>query len=173
MGINKFWIRKQLIILFLLSGVSMLGQDLRDGNLKTYVSNKGRCEIRYDDGKWHEMKKESQWDAEFGDSINLLSAYLLEFDGAVGETRLKSMTKNQFRGLKVLEFRTYKKTINNLVVDCLEFELNHDGCICKYQGFVFNGKGGSVELLFVGELGDMEKGEGSIDEFSGGLSLIN
>ena len=166
--------RKQIIVLLLLSGVVMLGQGVRDGNLKTYVSKKGRCEIRYDNGKWHEIVSESKWDAEFGDPINLLSAYFIEFDNVVSEKHLKSMTNGQFRKFgKIRKFKSYKKQINQLIVDYLEFELNYKGKICRYQGLVYRGNGGSVELLFAGELEDMKKSQASIDEFSGGLSFVN
>ena len=165
--------KKQITLLFILSTLTLLGQNLSGDNLKTYVGKKGLYQIKYNGEKWHEEINRTKWDVEFGDSYNLLSAYFIEYDYFISEKHIKSTTKAQFAEYgKIKEFKTFKKQINNLPVDCFEFVLNYNNAICKYQGFIYNGKGGSIELLFSGQIESIEKNQDSIDEFSNGLSLI-
>lgn len=165
--------KKQILILFLLSTLTILGQSSLDGNSKVYVSKKGLYQIKYGE-KWHEEIKRTKWDAEFGDKYNLISAYFIEYDYFISEKHLQSATNAQFSEYgRIKKFKTYKKKVNNLEVNYLEFELNYEGNACKYQGFIYNGKGGSIELLFGGQTESIEKNQDSIEEFSNGISLMN
>lgn len=166
--------KKQIIFLFLLASFTILGQNASDTNSKIYIGKKGLYQIKYNTEKWHQEINKTKWDAEFGDRYNLISAYFIEYDYFISEKRLKSETNAQFAEYgKIKKFKTYKKQINNLTVNYLEFELNYNGNTCKYQGFIYNGKGGSIELLFGGQKECSEKSQESIDEFSNGLSLTN
>lgn len=166
--------KKQITLLFLLSTFALLGQNPTADNSKIYVGKKGLYQIKYNSDQWHEEVNKTAWDAEFGDSYNLLSAYFIEFDIFVSEKHIKSETTGQFKKYgKIRKFNTFKKQINNLTVDYFEFLLDYQGTTCKYQGFIYNGKGGSVELLFAGQLEAMEKNQDSVDGFVNGFSLLN
>ena len=73
---------------------------------------------------------------------------------------------------KIKKFKTYKKKVNNLDVNYVEFELNYGGNACKYQGFIYNGKSGSIELLFGGQTESIEKNQDTIEEFYNGISIM-
>lgn len=167
--------KKQLTLLFLLSAFALLGQNSTGDNSKIFVGKKGLYQIKYNSDKWHqEVNKKTAWDAEFGDSYNLLSAYFIEYDYFISEKHIKSDAINQFKEYgKIKKFRTFKKQIGNLTVDYFEFLLDYQGNTCKYEGFIYNGKGGSVELIFGGQLESMGRNQDSINEFSNGFSLLN
>lgn len=163
-----------ILLLFLLSTLSIFGQNISENNSKIYVGKKGLYQIKYNSNQWHEVINQTNWYVEFGDQYNLLSAYFIEYDYFISEKNIKSKTKAQFKSYgKIKNYKTFIKQINNLSVNYLEFELNYEGNTCKYQGFIYNGKGGSIELLFAGQIESIEKNQDSIEEFSNGLSLIN
>lgn len=165
--------KKLISFLVLIATVAMWGQNSLDNNSKIYVSKKGLYQIKYGE-KWHEEMNRTKWDVEFGDRYNLISAYFIEYDYFISEKHLKSQINAQFLEYgKTKKFKTYKKKINNLEVNYFEFELNYSGNTCKYQGFLYNGKGGSIELLFGGQAESMEKNQDSIEEFCNGISVTN
>jgi hypothetical protein len=165
---------KQIIFILLLSTLNVAGQNSSNDSLKTYFGKKGLYQIKYKTEKWHEEKNRTKWDIEFGDKYDLLSAFYIEYDYFISEKHLKSQTKLQFAEYgKIKKFKTYKKLINNLIVNYFEFELNYDTNICRYEGFCYNGNGGTVELMFSGQLESIEKNKNTIEEFSNGFSLVN
>ena len=103
----------------------------------------------------------------------MISAYFIEYDYFISEKHLQSTTNAQFSEYgKIKKFKTYKKKVNNLDVNYVEFELNYEGNVCKYQGFIYNGKGGSIELLFGGQTESIVKNLDIIEEFANGISII-
>lgn len=166
--------KKLLPLLLFLSTLSAVGQNSLAENSKIYSSKKGLYQLKYNPESWHEEENRSKWDAEFGDRYNLIRAYFIEYDHFLSEKHLKSEINAQFVPYgKIKKFKTFKKEINTISVNYFEFELIYDGSTCKYQGFVYNGKGGSIELLFGGQLESMEKNQESIMQFETGFSLKN
>lgn len=166
--------KKLIPILIFLSTISTFGQSSLAENWKIYAGKKGLYQIKYNNENWHEEKNRSKWDAEFGDRYNLISAYFIEYDYFLSEKHLKSEINAQFVEYgKIKKFKTFKKEINNILVNYFEFELIYDGNTCKYQGFVYNDKGGSIELIFGGQLESIEKNQESIMQFETGFSLTD
>ena len=164
--------KKSIAILIFLSTLSALGQNSQAKSEKSYVSKKGLYQIKYNSERWHEEKNRSKWDAEFGDQYNLISAYFIEYDYFFSAKNLKSAINAQFVEYgKIKKFNTFKKEINNIAVNYFEFELTYDGNTCKYQGFIYNGKVGSIELIFGGQEQSLEKNQESITEFESGFSF--
>ncbi|HEX8014883.1 MAG TPA: hypothetical protein VF465_06585, partial [Flavobacterium sp.] len=67
----------------------------------------------------------------------------------------------------------YKKTINNLEVNYFTCELNYNSYLYKYQGFIYNGKGGSIQIQYGAQAEAIEKNQSIIDELNNGISAIN
>lgn len=166
--------KKQLLFLFLVTTLTLSGQNtVATGTLQTYKGKKGLFRIQYRAQKWHQAEK-SGWDAEFYDQYNLLTAYYIEYDYFISDHQLKSSLKAEFKGYgKIKKFTSYRKQINGLTVSYFEFQLRYNGNLCTYRGFVHNGKGGSVELLFGGQAEGMIQNLESITEFENGFGPIN
>jgi len=163
---------KKLIFLFLLSGFLMMGQTKGSQKSETYTSRKDLYKIKYNPDRW--IKSESQnWDAEFKDKYNLLTAYFIEYDYYVSDKKLKSTLEDQFKEFgKIKKVKFYKKKINKIEVNYFECELDFDSFLYKYQGFFYNGKGGTVQIQFGGQAESIEQNQDLIDELNNGFSLI-
>jgi ABC-type Fe3+/spermidine/putrescine transport system ATPase subunit len=149
---------KKLILLFLLSGFFSIGQTKNNSKSKTYISRKQVYEIKYNPEHW--IKTEStNWDAEFHDKYNLVNAYFIE-------DKYKEI-------VKIKNLKNYKKKINTIEVNYFECELNYNDYLYKYQGFIYNGKGGSIQIQYGAQAEAITQNQNIIDELNNGISIIN
>lgn len=162
---------KKLYFLFLLAGMTAAAQDASQDNQIIYISKKGLYQIKYDAAQWQqETAVATLWDAEFHDPFHLITAYFIELDYFVPEDRLKSVIKEQFGEYgKIKNLKISKKKINDFEGHFFECELTYNNYRYKYQGFIFNGKGGSVELQFGVQAEGLAQFQSAIDAFCKGL----
>jgi hypothetical protein len=164
---------KKLILLFLLSGFFSIGQTKNNSKSKTYISRKQVYEIKYNPEHW--IKTEStNWDAEFHDKYNLVNAYFIEYDYFLSDKKLKSIIEEQYKEFgKIKNLKIYKKKINTIEVNYFECELNYNDYLYKYQGFIYNGKGGSIQIQYGAQAEAITQNQNIIDELNNGISIIN
>jgi hypothetical protein len=164
---------KKLIFLFLISSFVMLGQTKNDPKTETYTSRKELYQLKYNPNNWVKSPESKNWDAEFNDKYNLLTAYFIEYDYFISDSKLKSTLENQFKDFgKIKKVKFYKKKINNLEVNYFECELDYNSFLYKYQGFFYNGKGGTVQIQYGGQAESIEQNLDIINELNNGFSLI-
>lgn len=162
---------KKIIFFFLLSNVAIFGQTTSIST-DIYISRKGLYQIKYNSEKWHKNLEKTAWDIQFKDKYNLLTAYFMEFDSFIPENKLKTTIKGQFEGLgKIKDLKIYKKTINDLAGNYFEFEFIFKGYSYKYQGFIYNGKGGAIELQFGMQSEAVQQFQHLVDELCNNLTL--
>lgn len=151
----------------------MNGQTKNVQKLEIYTSRKELYQIKYNSNHWIRNLDAQVWDAEFHDKYNLLTAYFTEYDHFVSDSKLKSTLEDQFIEFgKIKKIKFYKKKINNIEVNYFECELDYNSFLYKYQGFFYNGKGGTVQIQYGGQAESIEKNQNIIDELNNGFSLI-
>jgi hypothetical protein len=166
---------KKYILIFLFFNIVAIAQNSinSDPNIITYFSRKGVYEIKYNKEHWQKNENNSKWDAEFHDNYNLLNAYFIEFDYFVTDKNLKSTIKEQYQKLgKIKNLKVYKKNINEMSVNYFECELEYNNYIYIFQGFLYNGKGGTMEIQFGAQKEVLKQNQGIIDEFCNGIKEI-
>lgn len=162
---------KKIIILLLLS-YSAIGQ-IQNANTLDYTSRKGVYKIKYAPENWQKSIVNSKWDAEFHDSYNLINAYFIEYDYFISDKSLKSNIKEQFKGYdKIRNLKIYKKKINELEVNYFECELEYNSSIYNFQGFIYNGKGGAIELQFGFQEECGQQCQKLVNEFCSGIEIL-
>ncbi|KAF2341486.1 hypothetical protein [Flavobacterium tistrianum] len=164
---------KKLTFLFLLSGFVMTSQTKNDEKTETFTSRKEIYQIKYNPNHWIKKFESQNWDAEFHDKYNLVTAYFIEYDYFVSNQKIKNTLEDQFKEFgKIKKVKFYKKRINNIEVNYFECELNYNSFLYKYQGFFYNGKGGTVQIQYGGQDKSIEQNLSIIEEFNNGFSLI-
>jgi hypothetical protein len=164
---------KKLMLLFLLSGICMIGQTKKNPNLETYTSRKKVYEIKYAPERWIRADT-SDWDVEFHDQYNLVTAYFIEYDYFISDKKLKSTIEDEYKEFgKIKNLKIYKKKIKDLTVNYFECELDYNDMLYKYQGFFYSGKGGSIQMQFGAQAEAIEQNQGLIDELNNGISILN
>jgi hypothetical protein len=144
-----------------------------DSNIIKHFSRKGVYEIKYNKEHWQKNENNSKWDAEFHDNYNLLNAYFIEFDYFVTDKNLKSTIKEQYQKLgKIKNLKVYKKNINEMSVNYFECELEYNNYMYIFQGFLYNGKGGTMEIQFGVQEEALKQNQVIIDEFCNGIKEI-
>ncbi|TGD59280.1 hypothetical protein E4635_03345 [Flavobacterium humi] len=152
------------------------GQDKTNANnpdMLTHISRKGIYQIKYNKKHWQKEEGETKWDADFHDTYNLLAAYFIEYDYYLAEKDLKATIKEQFKDLgKMKDLKLYDKKINGMKVHYFELNLEYQGFWYAYQGFIYNGKGGSMEVHFGVQQEGLKQYQEYIDEFCNGITII-
>lgn len=166
---------KKYILIFLLFNIGAIAQSSINSypNIITHYSRKGVYEIKYNKEHWQKTENNSKWDAEFHDNYNLINAYFIEFDYFVTDKNLKSTIKGQYQNLgKIKNLKVYKKKINEMNVNYFECELENNNIVYVFQGFLYNGKGGTMEIQFGVQEEGLKQNQGIIDEFCNGIKEI-
>jgi hypothetical protein len=164
---------KKFILLFFLSSLFAIGQTKKASKLETYTSRKEIYEIKYNPEKWI-MTETSDWDVQFHDKYNLVNAYFIEYDYFITDKKLKSTIEDEYKEFgKIKNLKITKKKINDLTVNYFECELDYNDMLYKYQGFIYNGKGGSIQMQYGAQAEAIEQNQGLIDELNNGISIIN
>lgn len=166
---------KKSIIFFLFFTILAVAQNtmVTDPNKMTYSSRKGLYEIKYNKELWKKKESNSKWDAEFQDSYNLINAYFIEFDYFVTDKNLKSTLKEQYQKLgRIKNLKIYKKKINEMNVNYFMCELEYNNYKYIFQGFLYNGKGGTMEIQFGAQEEALMQNQRMIDEFCIGIKEI-
>lgn len=163
---------KKLILLFFLSCLYTMGQSKKESKLDTYTSRKEIYEIKYNPLKWI-ITESSDWDVQFHDKYNLVNAYFIEYDYFITDKKLKSTIEDEYKEFgKIKNLKISKKKINDFMVNYFECELDYNDILYKYQGFIYNGKGGSIQMQFGGQAEAIEQNQDIIDELNKGLTII-
>ena len=165
---------KNLLLLFLLSSFIAIGQTKKNSKLETYTSRKEVYQIKYNPEHWIRNTDSIDWDVQFHDKYNLVNAYFIEYDYFITDKNLKSTIQDEYKEFgKIKNLKISKKKINDLTVNYFECELDYNDILYKYQGFIYNGKGGSIQMQFGGQAEAIEPNQGIIDELNNGISIIN
>lgn len=163
---------KKLTLLFFLSSFCIIGQTKKSAPLETYTSRKEVYEIKYSPDKWIRTES-SDWDVQFHDKYNLVNAYFIEYDYFISDKNLKSTIQDEYKDFgKIKNLKIYKKKINDLTVNYFECELDYNDFLYKYQGFIYNGKGGSIQMQYGAQAEAIEQNQGIIDELNNGITII-
>jgi hypothetical protein len=116
----------------------------------------------------------TNWDVEFHDKYNLVNVYFIEYDYFLSDKKLKTIIEDQYKEFgKIKNLKIYKKKINNLEVNYFECELDYNDYLYKYQGFIYNGKGGSIQIQYGAQAEAITQNQSIIDELNKGISIIN
>ena len=165
---------KKIIFLFLLSGFLSIGQSKKSSNLETYTSRKELYKIKYNPEHWIKSPESESWDVEFSDKYNLVTAYFIEYDYFISDKKIKSTIEEEFKEFgKIKNLKVSKKKINNIEVNYFECELNYNDFLYKYQGFFYNGKGGSIQMQYGAQAEAIEQNQKIIDELNNGFTIVN
>ncbi|MBC5836203.1 hypothetical protein G6N05_15050 [Flavobacterium sp. F372] len=163
------------MFLLLFSSIIAIGQNTTDSdsNILTHICRKGVFEIKYNKEHWQKSNDISKWDVEFHDTHNLVDAYFIEYDYFVSKKNLKSTIKEQYKELgKIKNLKIYDKKINEMNVNYFECELEFNNSTYIFQGFLYNGKGGTMEIQFGVQEEALKQYQAYIDEFCGGIKMI-
>ena len=164
---------KKLIFLLLLCCFCSIAQTKNKSNLETYTSRKELYKIKYNPEHWIKNSESESWDVEFNDKYNLLTAYFIEYDYFISDKKLKSTIEEEFQEFgKIKNLKIYKKKINNIEVNYYTCELNYNDYLYKYEGFIFSGKGGSIQLQFAAQAEAIEPNRKLIEELNNGFSIV-
>ncbi|OXG06347.1 hypothetical protein BC749_10285 [Flavobacterium araucananum] len=165
---------KKLIFLFVLSSFAMTGQKKSDSKSETYISRKEIYQIKYNPDHWIKSTEPSSWDAEFHDKYNLINAYFSEYDYFITDKNLKSTIEEEYKEFgKIKNLKITKKKINDITVNYYTCELDYNDYLYKYQGFIYNGKGGSIQIQYGAQAEAIEPNQNIIDELNNGITVIN
>lgn len=167
---------KLIVIIPLFFHLGLAAQTRLDtvSNIATYVSKKKTYEIQYNLEHWKIGSDSAKWDIEFHDVHDLIVVYFSAFNYFIPEKKLKETIKSQYEQIgKIKNLRIYKKSLKHMEVDFFECELMFKGYNYKYQGFVFSGQSGSIELQFGGQEESMGRNQKIIEEFCNGVAEIN
>lgn len=165
---------KKLLFLFLLSGFFSIAQTAKtNSQTETYTSRKELYKIAYNPDHWIKNPQSESWDAEFHDKYNLINAYFIEYDYFISDKKLKSTIEDEYKEFgKIKNLKIYKKKINSMTVNYFECELDYNDFLYKYQGFIYNGKGGSIQMQFGAQAEAIEQNQTLIDELNNGILII-
>ena len=165
---------KKITMFFLLLNAVVFAQSHATKDLTAnHISKKGVYEIKYNTERWQKSNNASLWDAEFHDNYNLINVYFIELDYFVTDKNLKSVIKEQYKGLgEIKNLKLSKKNINGMKVNYFECELEKDDYTYVYQGFLYNGKAGTMEIQFSMQKEAVEQSQEKIDEFCNGIKEI-
>lgn len=167
---------KKITLLFLLLlnvGTFAQNQSATEPTTASYISKKGVYEITYNTEHWQKSNEASLWDAEFQDNYNLINVYFIELNYFVTDKNLKTVIKDQYNGLgEIKDLKISKKTINGMKVNYFECELESNDYVYVYQGFLYNGKAGTMEVQFSMQKEAVEQSQAKIDEFCKGIKEI-
>lgn len=167
---------KKYFYLFLFFSVIVSAQNCTetDSTILTLISRKKVFEIKYNKEHWIKNDQPSKWDSEFHDPYNLVNIYFSEFDYFFNTKNLKLILKKQYEGVgKVKKLNIYNKTINKMEGNYFECELEYNDSVYIFQGFVYNGKGGTMEIQFGLQEEALKHYQESINEFCNGISVLN
>jgi len=165
---------KKLILLFLLSCLLSFGQTKSNSKSETYTSRKELYQIKYNPDHWIKKSKSENWDVEFNDKYNLVNVYFIEYDYFISDKKLKSTIEDEYKEFgKIKNLKIYKKKINNIEVNYFTCELDYNEYLYKYQGFFYNGKGGSIQMHYGAQAEAIEQNQNLIDELNNGISVLN
>ena len=152
---------------------SIFGFGQTENNTKTYISRKGVYEITYNSSQWQKSDETSVWDAEFHDTYNLIKIYFSEFDYFVENKKLKKTITEQFESIgKIKDLKIYLKKINEMEVNYFECKLDYYDSTYIFQGFLYNGKGGTVEIQFGAQQEAVNQNQKLINEFCNGIKTV-
>lgn len=166
---------KKYLFLFLFFSAIVTAQNSSesDSNMLTHISRKKVFEIKYNKEHWIKNDIASKWDSEFHDPYNLVNIYFSEFDYFLNKKNLKSILKKQYDGVgKVKKLNIYNKTINKMEGNYFECELEYNNSTYIFQGFVYNGKGGTMEIQFGLQEEALKQYQESINEFCNGIKEV-
>lgn len=165
---------KKLILLFLLSGFFMTGQTNQNSKLETYTSRKELYQIKSNPDHWVKNSESESWDVEFHDKYNLITAYFIEYDYFISDKKIKSTIEDEFKEFgKIKNLKIYKKKINNIEVNYYTCALDYNDYLYEYEGFIYSGKGGSIQLQFAAQAEAIAQNRKLVDELNNGFSIIN
>lgn len=165
---------KKVFLLFLLSGFFSIAQTKNNSKSEIYTSRKELYQIKHNPDHWIKNPESQNWDVEFHDKYNLITAYFIEYDHFIPDKKLKSTIEEQYISFgNVKNLKIYKKKVNNIEVNYFECELDYNDYLYKYQGFIYNGKGGSIQLQYGAQAEAIEKNQNLIDELNNGFSIMN
>ena len=165
---------KKLIFLFLLSSIFAIGQTKNNSKSETYTSRKDLYQIKYNPEHWIKNLESEGWDVEFNDKYNLITSYFIEYDYFISDKKIKSTIEEEFQEFgKIKNLKIYKKKVNNIEVNYYTCELDYNDYLYKYEGFIYNGKGGSIQLQFAAQAEAIEPNRKLIEELINGFSIIN
>ena len=165
---------KKLIVLFLLSGFLSIGQTKNNSNLESYTSRKELYKIKYNPDHWIKSPESDSWDVEFKDKFSLVTAYFIEYDYFISDKKMKSTLEEEFKDFgKIKNLKISKKKVNNTEVNYYTCELDYNDYLYKYQGFIYNGKGGSIQMQYGAQAEAIEQNQKIIDELNNGFTIIN
>ncbi len=164
---------KKILFLLLFSCLTAIGQNKANSTILSHISRKGLYEIQYNKAHWQIGENTSQWDVLFHDTYSLLDAYFIEYDYFLNEKNLKETLKEQYKGIgKVRNLKMYEKKINEMSVTYFECEIDFNDLTYCYQGFYYNGKGGTIQVQFVLQKEGLKQYKEYIDEFCNGIKII-
>jgi hypothetical protein len=164
---------KKILFLLLLSSIFATAQNKNNSKLETYTSQKELYQIKYNPEHWIKNPQSENWDAEFHDKYSLVNVYFIEYDYFISDKKLKSTIEDEYKEFgKIKNLKIYKKKINNLEVNYFECELDYNNYLYKYQGFIYSGKGGSIQMQYGAQAEAIEQNQNLIDELNNGISII-
>lgn len=167
-------IKKKIVFLFVLSSFAMTAQKKSDSKSETYVSRKETYQIKYNPDKWIKNTEPStNWDAEFHDKYNVINAYFSEYDYFITDKNLKSTIEEQFKDVgAITNLKIFKKKISGISVNYFTCDLEYEQYLYKYQGYTFNGKGGSIQMQYSGQAEAIELNQATIDELNNSIEAV-
>jgi hypothetical protein len=159
--------RKLAICVFLLLGIFAFAQT------ETVETKKKVYRITYNESEWS-REKETKWDLQFADNMKLITAYVFEFNYYVTDDKMENIVIDQFKSSgKVKNYKVEKRELNGMTVNYFQCELRYADIDYVYQGFLYNGPGGTVELYFRSQKESLAFHQKKIDEFCKGFRLAN
>ncbi|WP_369765410.1 hypothetical protein [Flavobacterium sp. WC2429] len=164
---------KKHILLFLFYPLITIGQVIPSTDTTIYKSRKGIFEIKYNNNHWIKSDLTSKWDAEFHDTYNLLNAYFIEYDYFVPEKNIKKTLKSQYAEFgKIKNLKIYDKMIHDMKVKYFTCTLDFNNYTYIFQGFLYNGKAGTMQIQFGAQQEAIKQYQVYIDEFCSGITQI-
>lgn len=167
-------LQRSIIPLLFLSSVAM-GQlkNSIDADKTTHKSRKGIFEITYNKNQWQQSDSASKWDAEFHDTYKLINIYFIEYDIFIPHENIKKTIQAQFEAFgKIKNIKIYDKTINTMKGSYFECRLNYNNYKFVYQGFLYNGPAGTMEIQFGMQEETKNQYQNTVDAFCNGIKQI-
>jgi hypothetical protein len=118
---------------------------------KIYISKNKKFEVWYDSNQWlcdtNKTTRGFWWDAVFNSSDYAVTGYCLESRLSLPTDNLESYIKAQFEGQGTIKsFSNFKDTINGMDFSGYDMELEWNGIIYKYRGYVYSTPKGSFQF---------------------------
>lgn len=103
----------------------------------------------------------------------MIKIYFSEFDYFVNDKKLKKTITDQFASFgKIKDLKLYKKNINDMEVNYFVCKLDYNDLTYVFQGFFYNGIGGTIEIQFGAQTEAVNQNQELINEFCLGLKKI-